>query len=205
MAQKVLSPKADKVGKYLTALTHVLGTRKVTQNQMQMLAGGLIFSFRRPLMSKLNDIWGFISSFSNDRQHKLLPKTVAQELWASFFLSCFSYMNFRLPTDPVVTASDASEAGGGLVASVGLTEWRSEVATGAIRGDEVETFESHGLLVMSAFDGIGSLRVALAALRVPLAGHVSIEKNKAAQRVITSHFPCTVQFGDITIQSQMRT
>lgn len=110
----ICSPKTDKVGKYLTALVYVLGSRNVTQKQMQLLAGGLVymFSYRRPLMANLNEIWKFISGFSNDRKYRPLPISVAQEIWASFFLSCFSYMDFRLPTDSVVTASDASESGG---------------------------------------------------------------------------------------------
>ena len=72
---------------------HVLHSRKVSQKQMQMLAGGLVymFSFRKPLMANLNEIWGFIAAFSNDRQYKQLPQAVAQELWASFFLSVFSH------------------------------------------------------------------------------------------------------------------
>ena len=193
------SPKGDKVGKYLTALVHVLNTRKVSQRQMQMLAGGLVylFSFRRPLMANLNDVWGFITGFHNDRQYKPLPLPVAQELWASFFLSVFSYMDFRLPTDPIVTASDASETGGGLVASTGLTEWGSRVAEGTVRGEEIESFQNQGLLVISAFDGIGSLRIALDTLKVPLAGYVSIEKDPIARRVLESHFPCSMQISDI--------
>ena len=195
----ICSPKGDKVGKYLTALVHVLNTRKVSQRQMQMLAGGLVylFSFRRPLMANLNDVWGFITGFDNDRQYKPLPLPVAQELWASFFLSVFSYMDFRLPTDPIVTASDASETGGGLVASTGLTEWGSRVAEGTVRGEEIESFQNQGLLVISAFDGIGSLRIALDTLKVPLAGYVSIEKDPIARRVLESHFPCSMQIIDI--------
>ena len=196
----ICSPKTDKVGKYLTALVYVLASKNVTQKQMQMLAGGLVymFSYRRPLMANLNEIWKFISDFSDDKKYRPLPISVAQEIWASFFLSCFSYMDFRLPTDSVVTASDASESGGGLVASVGLTEWGAEVAQGSIRGETEEPFQGSGLLVISAFDGIGSLRVALDALKVPLAGYVAIEKSPQGQRVLESHFPCSFQIDDIT-------
>ena len=107
-------------------------------------------------------------------------------------------MDFRLPTDPIVTASDASETGGDLVASVGVTEWGAKVAGGSIRGVEWEKIQDQGLLVTSALDGIGSLRVALDALKVPLAGYVAIESNPAARRVLESHFPCSLHFSGIT-------
>ena len=90
-------------------------------------------------------------------------------------------MDFRLPTDPIVTASDASETGGGLVASVGVTEWGAKVAGGSIRGVEWEKIQDQGLLATSALDG-----------------YVAIESNPAARRVLESHFPCSLHFSGIT-------
>ena len=196
----ICSPKVDKVGKYLSCLVHVLHTRRVTQKQMQMLVGGLVymFSFKRPLMSILNDVWKFILTFSNDKQLKPLPAPVLAELWASFFMSVFSYMDFRLETDPTVTASDASETGGGLVASQGLTDWGVRVSQGSVRGEKFEEFREKGLLVISLFDGVGSLRIALDSLRVNLAGYISVEQNQDAQRVLESHFPSSKCFPDVT-------
>eukprot|EP00435_Cladocopium_sp_Y103_P073845 s126_g45.t1 len=190
----ICSSKGDKVVKYLASLNHVLQSRKVSRKQMQMLVGGLvyIFSFRRPLMSILNEVWTFIVSFRDDKQWLPLPLKVQEELVAAFFLSVFSYMNFRLPINPTVTASDASESGGGLTASESLTDWGLKVSKAASRGDSFENFNEQGLLVISLFDGIGALRVALENLKVPLAGYVAIEKDEKASRVVESHFPsCT--------------
>ena len=53
---------------------------------------------------------------------------------AASFLSSFSFMDFRLPINPVVTASDASESGGGLTASDGLTEYGVKVSKASGRG-----------------------------------------------------------------------
>ena len=105
--------KGDKFAKYLASLNYVLYSQKVSRKQMQMLAGGLvyIFSFRRLLMSTLNDVWSFIVSFKDDKRWLPLPLKVQEELVAAFFLSPFLFMNFRLPINPVVTASDASESG----------------------------------------------------------------------------------------------
>eukprot|EP00435_Cladocopium_sp_Y103_P052374 s1447_g16.t1 len=143
-------------------------------------------------MSILNEVWTFIVSFRDDKQWLPLPCRVQEELVAAFFLSPFSYMNFRLPINPTVTASDASETGGGLTASEGLTDWGVKVSRASGRGDSFESFNEQGLLVISLFDGIGALRVALENLKVPLAGYVAVEKDEKASRVVESHFPsCT--------------
>ena len=47
------------------------------------------------------------------------------------------------------------------------------------------------------FDGIGCLRVALDLLGCDVAGHISIEKDPCARRVVEHHFPGTVHYPDI--------
>ena len=200
----ICSAKNDKILKYLSSLNHVLHQRQVSRKQMQMLAGGLIclFSFRRPLMSVLNEVWACIVSFKDDRQYKPLPPKVLEELIAAFFLSPLAYMDFRLPVNPVVTASDASEGGGGLCASTGLSDWGLSVSRGSIRGQQFEEFQEQGILVISLFDGVGSLRVALDSLQAPLAGYIAVEHNPEAQRVLESHFPGSICFSDVTTLSK---
>ena len=54
------------------------------------------------------------------------------------------------------------------------------------------------VLVVSLFDGIGALQVALDALRVPVGGYVSVEISpEAANRVVESFFPEVVCVGDV--------
>lgn len=48
------------------------------------------------------------------------------------------------------------------------------------------------MLTIGLFDGIGALRVAADACGLAVVGHVSIEVNKAASRVLESKFPATV-------------
>ena len=45
------------------------------------------------------------------------------------------------------------------------------------------------MLSIGLFDGIAALRVALDVLQAPVAGHVSVECNGAAQRVVEANFP----------------
>ena len=200
----VCSAKPEKVAKYLCCLVDLLHRKEVTQQQMQMLVGGLVymFSYRRPLMSCLNEVWGFIGRFKNDRKFLPLPHKVREELWAAFFLSMTSFMNFRLPTDAIVTASDASQVGGGLCCSTGLTSFGLKASEAQVRGERFEDFEEGGLLVVSVFDGIGSLRIALDAIGVEVAGYVSVESCPAARRVVESAFPMAISLADIREVSQ---
>ena len=148
-------------------------------------------------MSCLNEVWSFIGRFRNDRKLLPLPHKVREELWAAFFLSMTSYIDFRLPTDATVTASDASQAGGGLCCSAGLTAFGLKASESRVRGELFEGFEEGGLLVVSVFDGIGSLRIALDAIGVEVAGYVSVETCPAARRVVESAFPMTISLSDI--------
>ena len=191
--------KVDKVSKYLRSLIEVLRAGRASQKQLQMLAGGLvyIFSFRRPLMASLNEVWSFIVSFGNDKKSKPLPNRVIAEFLASFFLASISFMDFRQGYDPIVTASDASESGGGLTRSVGMTPKGIQASQAELRGPKTVEENPQGLLVISCFDGIGSLRVALDNLQCSIAGYVSIEHDDQARRVMESAFPSSEFFGDI--------
>ena len=89
----------------------------------------------------------------------------------------------------MVTASDASQTGGGITASQGLSSFGAYASSCAIRGDVVEPCEVPGVLTIGLFDGIAALRVAADALSWNVVGHISIEKSAPAQRVVESRFP----------------
>ena len=58
-----------------------------------------------------------------------LPAKVKNELFAALSLSLLAYVDLRTPYDPVCTVSDASEQGGGLCQSIGLTNFGVEAKT----------------------------------------------------------------------------
>ena len=192
--------KPDKTVKYMLGTLEVLRQGRASRKQLQMLAGGLVylFSFRRPLMACLNDVWQHISRFDNDTISLPLPRKVSEELIASCVLACQSFIDMRLQVDGTVTASDASEPGGGLCRSDGLTVWGTGVAQGKVRGEIKQDEPTAGLLVISCFDGIGALRVALDVLRAPVEGYISIEKDSRARRVVESAFPSCDHYEDVT-------
>lgn len=88
-----------------------------------------------------------------------IPNEVKEELFAALSLSLLAFMDIRMPYGPLCTVSDASEDGGGLCQSLGLTAFGQAAKTKFIRGERDEVPDDHQLLVISLFDGMGSLRV----------------------------------------------
>ena len=106
-------------------------------------------------------------------------------------------MDFRTSVDGVVTCSDASTLGGGACSSVGLSDYGMAALNAEVRGDVPEAHDLVQVLTVGLFDGIGALRVACDLLGLPMAGHVSIEKDPKRRRVVESYFPETDFFEDV--------
>lgn len=117
-------------------------------------------------------------------------------------LAPLSFVDFRVQPSPVVTASDASEFGGGVTMSTGLTESGSVAAGCSIRGDVLEPIEVTSVLAVGLFDGIAALRVAMDVLGWNVLGHVSVERDPGARRVVEAHCPSSVFVEDVTSVDQ---
>ena len=76
--------------------------------------------------------------------------------------------------------------------SSAVTDFGKQVAQGKLRGEIAEHNTGNLILSVGLFDGIGALRVALDILGVQVAGHVSVEKEASARRVVESHYPGVV-------------
>ena len=97
---------------------------KASQRQLQVVCGGLVYvsMFRRPLLGCLNTVWQLIGSFEGTGQRvKVIPTQCKLEILRFLCLVPLARMDFRLELDPKVSCSDASEKGGGLCSSVGLS------------------------------------------------------------------------------------
>ena len=189
-----ISPKHDKVARYLRGAWHLLQSKRASLKRIHMVAGGLVylFSYRRCLMSCLNEVWHFISSFEgNTNLWKPIPDRVHTELFCCVALAPLSYMDIRAPYDSVVTASDASETGGGLSFSSGLTHFGLQASGKSVRGDAGWGLDDFQVLVISLCDGIGACRVALDVLGAKVGGYVAVEADPAARRVVESSFGST--------------
>ena len=186
-------PKVDKILRCAYLAKLLLEEGKSSQKQMQVVGGGFVYAamFRRPLLGSLNHIWQFIVSctgYPAGVKFKL-PYEVKAELARFIGLLPLAYMDFRCQPSAVVTASDASETGGGVAASEGVSEFGAVARKCQLRGDLVEPCEITSVLTVGLFDGIGALRAATDALGWNVVGHVSVEKSKEARRVVESRFP----------------
>ena len=197
----IAHPKVEKIAKYAHLTRLVLEAGESTQRQMQVVGGGLVYMcmFRRPLLSSLNHVWKFIvngDGYPPFIKFKLPPE-VHMELTRFLGLIPVAYMDFRTHISPMVTASDASEYGGGVTASSSLTPAGTVAANCPIRGDIMEPMDMATVLTIGLFDGIGALRVACDALGWNVQGHISVEVSKEASRVVESKFPNTLFFDDV--------
>ena len=191
----------EKVLRYAHLAKLLLEAGKASMKQMQIIGGGFVYMamFRRPLLGSLNHIWQFIvecNGFPPVVQFPLPPE-VKKELARFIGMIPLAYMDFRTEVSQVVTASDASESGGGVTASEGVTPLGAIASSCQVRGDVVEPSEITGVLTVGLFDGIGALRSAADALGWNVAGHICVEKSAEARRVVESHFPGTIHVPDV--------
>ena len=176
-----------------------------------MILGRLVrcFEFRRPLMSVLNKVW------PKDRKRVARPFSEKQlhELVYAMCLLPIAICNLRTPVSGLVSCSDASERGGGLCASAGLTEEGERLLKNFLdQGEEdreqvrfrpagsVEPRRSCGakILVVSLFDGVAAMLVALARLDCSVVGFASSEIDKSCKRLVRTRWPGVIELGDVT-------
>ena len=196
-----LTAKASKVMRYVGLALDVLHRGFISQRELQVLGGGFVYlaMFKRPLLCSLNHIWEMITDMNDLHQGVKWPlrKVVAGEIVRFLCLIPLGFMNLRLKFDPVVTASDASTQGGGICMSKGLSPYGLAAASATIRGEVPEDHDFYQILSIGLFDGIAALRVALDILQLPVAGHISVEKNPEAQRVVKAAFPDSILVDDV--------
>eukprot|EP00435_Cladocopium_sp_Y103_P070974 s223_g36.t1 len=188
-----------------------LQTRLCRQKVLLMILGRLVrsFEFRRPLMSLLNEAWPKTKAMIS---RPLKPNTIKELIRATAALP-LAVSNLFTPVSGLVTVSDASEAGGGLCGSAGLSEEGQRVlesirSLGSQR--EAVSFAPAGsvdaqckkegprILVISLFDGIGAMMVSLQRLKCRVVGYASCEIDKRCKRLTRTRWPGIIELGDIT-------
>ena len=169
---------------------------------MQVVCGGFVYlsTFRRPLLCGLNQVWRFMEELKAYPPvvRLPLPTKVVEELVRFLCLSPLAQISMKCPIAGMVTCSDASLSGGGICRSVGLTPFGQSAARSIVRGDVPEEHDLVQVLSVGLFDGISGLRTACEVLQLPMAGHVSVEKDERARRVVESYYPDTIFHDDVT-------
>ena len=194
--------KPQKLVQYLGLTLALLKLGECKLRELQVVVGGLVYlsTFRRPLLSGLNEVWRFMENLKTfPPVVKLpLPEKVVLELVRFLCLLPLAQISFTASVQGLVTCSDASMEGGGICRSLGLTSYGLIASDAPVRGDIPEEHDFVQVLSIGLFDGLSGLRVACDALGLPMAGHVSVESNGEAKRVVESFFPETVFHDDVT-------
>ena len=194
-------PKPEKVQVYCKLADELIRRGQSTLRELQVVCGGFIYicMFRRALLCCLNEVFLHMQRFEGEAPvvRLGLPWDVKVELSRFIALVPLAQMDFRVPIDGVVTCSDASKKGGGACSSIGLSDYGRAALNAQVRGDVPEAHDLVQVLSVGLFDGIGALRVACDVLGLPMAGHVSIEKDPKGHRVVESYFPETDFFEDV--------
>ncbi len=194
-------PKPQKVLKYMSLGLQLLADNRASQKQLQIVCGGFVYftMFRRQLLGMLNSTWKHIVGFEGEPPiiKKPLPPLVRLEMIRFMCAVPLAQMNLRTPFLGGVTASDASEFGGGFCVSRGLSPIGVHASQCHIRGDLPDESDHVQVLTVGLFDGIGALRVAADALVLPMAGHISSEVSKEGNRVLEAHFPDSELVGPV--------
>lgn len=142
------------------------------------------------MLGSLNSVWKHIESYSQPGPAwRPSPLECRLEVLRFLGLLPLCRLDFRLDMHPQVTCSDASSSGGGVCATTAVGQ---VVAEGKLRGDLAESRTGDQILSIGLFDGIAALRVALDLLQVPVLGHISVESNPIAHRVVEARFPNTL-------------
>ena len=106
------------------------------------------------------------------------------------------------------TCSDASESGGGVCTSIGLTHMGRRAALEELqfplRESESPVLPSpfgvtyRGIVIFEFFGGIGGFRRALERIHIPIKGAVLCEIDEAARRAALASWPSSIVWQDIT-------
>eukprot|EP00971_Amphidinium_carterae_P211390 4194179-Amphidinium_carterae.3 len=147
-------------------LPAVMGHR-MTKTKLQILLGLFMHAFlsRRESMSVFQRMWQVLQRWSFRSQ--ALPMQCRAELTVALCHMPLLQVSLRAPIDSSVTASDASESGGGLCETCGLT------TAGSAHLEDLETkpiaFLRDQLLLVTLFDTLCLLRECFSAMGVETA------------------------------------
>jgi len=178
----------------------------ITLKTLQVLSGRWcrLVQLRRELGCCLDGLWRvmgqYMTMWNSHRGSKWQDKIpMTASLREEFFLLLCSLplmtMDLRLRTDPVVTASDASELGCGACRSRHLTPEGLKCLR-SLKALEVPAHEEIGLVEIYA--GIAGGRQALSLIGIHPGVHVMIETSHGSSRAALMAWPKAIRWSDVT-------
>ncbi len=216
---RVSMPPAKLLEAQLLAL-QVASRGFVTWEAMLAVLGRLTraFEFRRPLMGLLNQVYRFATWTSGGFMNMEMTIEVVQAIAAG----PLAYTNLRATLSGLATVSDASERGGGVCASTGVTEATRETLRSAggalalgrdgvmalaglcspapggpqlLSGRAVTPPLRRRLLLVSVGDGLCRSGVAACRLGLPVCAIVALDDDAASRRATRLRWPGVIDWG----------
>ena len=206
----ILSAPPEKLWEVIGFSFWGLSHDKPSNKMVLMIMGRFVrcFEFRRPLMSLLRKCW------PRGPVHQCMPWMPAarRSLVRACIMLAMAVADLRAPVDGLVTASDASEKGGGLCVSMSLTdEGRANLRalqSPSFQSERCLPFRSAGAMpasdnrgprvfVLSLFDGIGAAMVALSTLPCRIVGFAASEIDKECKRLVRRRWPGVLELGGV--------
>ena len=164
------------------------------RKEISMMSGKWIFGqqFERPLMGGFMSVWDVVNG-------KVPPwmriSAIAEEMMLALGGLPFMGFDLRGRVDASVSCSDASETGGGVCVSSGISDaGRCRIGVGR---QAAVSSQCNGLLVIETFGGISGGRRAVEICGVTPAMHLHYEIEETAIRVTECNYPDAKQMGDV--------
>ena len=191
---KLLGVSQTRLLKTIWSSLYILGGPPWSKKEVQVVLGRWIFvlQFRRAAMSVLSKSWRAVENAWPRPQDR---NALLHELMMLICLGPLLQCDLTAEYDHEVTCSDASERGGAVAVSNGLT-WsgRSLVAH---RNDLRFHSISLPIVVLSCFNGIGGAFRIYDVLGISPMGRIAIDISKPANRVTRTVWPGVLELHDI--------
>ena len=194
-------PSSDKIVKGISIVWDI-ARRPRAPLRLCFSAGGIwvfMLQFKRPVFSLLLDFW---EALEDDCDPDTRWGIVVQELFTLVMALPLLHIDYRLPASSVVSCSDASERGAGVVVATGLSADGHEAMLRRL--SSLPNLLRHKVILVESCAGIGSGRRGLELLGIVPALYLVSEIDDAAVRVLKRQWPDAVLLGameDVTAES----
>ena len=185
--------------------TWIRGKKKVGRKALQVYAGKLVhlLQFRRCMFAYLEEVFTKIAQGPKEVE---VTNDLCNEMLMIEMCLPMAQFNLKAKIDPIVTASDACESGGGICYASRLSRLGAEETEALLRGKEPEeekmvdptrTGHKELIIVVDLFSGIGGLTVALEKAGVEWHTLVAVEKDKDCRRLLRRKYPGVELYSDV--------
>ncbi len=183
---------------------HIVAKKRVAKKMMQAFLGKdcHIMQWRRPLMAIYDEAW---QSVIPEKHQLTLTRGCCSEILVALGCRPLMYSSWRAKLSPVTTCSDASETGGGICSSQGLTV-NGEITALRLLGvdwladqmpQQPDSPSMQAFMTIDWFAGMGGLEQSLQLLGLHPRLQVFCENSGPALRVLRSHWPGGIFWNDI--------